>query len=96
MKKRFYGLSMIAAVVGVTGVAVAQGHPIVDRVADKVIAKYQGSTCEQLWLKKGQPKSEQEQRVVNFLRTDPQLRREFIDKIAGPVANKMFECGMIP
>jgi hypothetical protein len=27
-------------------------HPILDKVADKVIQKYQTSTCEQLWVKK--------------------------------------------
>jgi len=33
---------------------------------------------------------------VNFLRNDPQARFAFIDKVAAPIANKMFECGMIP
>jgi hypothetical protein len=27
---------------------------------------------------------------------DPQMRNAFIDRIAVPIANKMFECGMIP
>ena len=27
-------------------------YPILDKVADKVIQKYQTSTCEQLWVKK--------------------------------------------
>jgi hypothetical protein len=31
-----------------------------------------------------------------FLRNDSQARMAFIDKIAAPVLNKMFECGMIP
>jgi hypothetical protein len=34
--------------------------------------------------------------MVTILRGDPQMRTEFLNKIAGPVANKMFECGMIP
>ena len=34
--------------------------------------------------------------MIQMLRDDPQMRVIFINKIAGPVANKMFECGMIP
>jgi hypothetical protein len=67
-----------------------------DMLADKVIQKYQQSTCEDLWKKKGKPKSEQEKRAIQLLKQDPQMRRAFIDKVAAPIANKMFECGMIP
>jgi hypothetical protein len=42
----FLGVAVCA--LGVAGVAVGQGA-ILDAVANKVIAKYQGSTCEQLW-----------------------------------------------
>ena len=77
------------------GVASAQ-YPIMDKIADKVVQKYQNSTCEQLWEKKGQPKSPREQRAVQILRGDPQMRAAFINRVAGPIANKMFECGLIP
>jgi hypothetical protein len=94
MKKQFMLLGMLLAVV-VAGVAFAQ-YPILDMVAGKVVEKYQSSTCEQLWEARGKPKTEREQEVVNLLRNDPQARQFFINKIAAPVANKMFECGMIP
>ena len=73
-------------------------HPILDKVADKVIQKYQTSTCEQLWVKKSQkaPPSAEEQKAIAFLKSDPQMRTIFINKVAAPIANKMFECGMIP
>jgi hypothetical protein len=77
------------------GVAGAQ-HPLLDMAANKVIQKYQQSSCEQLWEQKGKPKTAQEQEIIQFLRNDAQMRTEFINRIAGPVANKMFECGMIP
>ena len=77
------------------GVAVAQ-YPIMDAVANKVISKYESSSCEQLWAQKQEPKSEQEQRVLSLLRSDPQLRTAFMNKVAGPIANRMFDCGMIP
>ena len=49
-----------------------------------------------MWQQKGQPKSPEEQKAVNFLRNDPQARTDFLNKIAPPIVNKMFECGMIP
>ena len=78
-----------------SGVAGAQ-YPILDLVAEKVVQKYAQSTCEQLWEQRGKPKSAQEQEVITMLRGDAQMRTVFINKIAAPVANKMFECGMIP
>lgn len=93
MTKRF---TLIAVALGVTaGIAYAQ-YPILDMVADRVVQRYQSSSCEQLWQKKGEPKSMEEQRVIGLLQSDPQMRTAFINKVAAPIANKMFECGMIP
>ncbi|MGC1170288.1 MAG: hypothetical protein WA886_15400, partial [Candidatus Acidiferrales bacterium] len=73
-------------------------HPILDKVASKVIQKYQSSTCEDLYKKKQEkaPPSAEEQKAIAFLKSNPEMRTIFINKVAAPVANKMFECGMIP
>jgi hypothetical protein len=77
-----------------------QQYPIMDAVANKIIQKYQNTPCEQLWQEKAEaknkPKSAQEQQVITILHNDPQMRTAFINKIAAPIANKMFDCGMIP
>jgi hypothetical protein len=75
-----------------------QQYPILDAAAGKLIQKYQASSCEQLWEKKSQkaPSSPGEQRVIQLLHTDAQMRAEFINRVAAPIANKMFECGLIP
>ncbi len=75
-----------------------QQYPIMDKVAAKIIAKYQNSTCNDLYQQKSQkaPPSAEEKKVVEFLHNDPKMRAAFIDKIAAPIANKMFECGLIP
>ncbi len=76
----------------------AQQYPMVDKLANNIVQKYQSATCEQLWEKKAAhaPPSAEEQRAIGILRNDPQMRTEFINRIAAPIANKMFECGMIP
>ncbi len=78
------------------GAATAQDTPILDMVANKVIEKYQNASCEQLWEQKGQPKTAEQQQVIEMMQNDPQVRTIFIDKIAAPIANKLFSCGMIP
>ena len=95
MQKRFVTPLVAATATAFAVVAYAQ-YPIMDRVAEKVIQKYQSSSCEQLWAQKSQPKSAEEQRIVGLLQSDPQMRQAFLNKVAGPISNKMFECGMIP
>ena len=86
----------IIAVVAYWTVAHAQQHPVLDAVANKVIQKYQQSSCEELGQKKGEAKTPQEEKVVELLRNDAQLRTEFLNKVAAPIVNKMFECRLIP
>ena len=94
MNKRAWAWIAVPALM--LGGAAAAQYPILDAVARKVIEKYQGASCEQLWEKKGEPKSPEAQRLIRFLKDDPAMRTAFLDKVAGPIANKMFECGMIP
>ena len=78
----------------------AQQYPVMEGIAKKVIQKYQASSCQQLWAEKGQvPTAEQLQKqdkATQMLRQDPAMRKAFLDIVAAPIANKMFECGMIP
>jgi len=78
----------------------AQQYPILDKIADRVVQKYQTSSCEQLYQeraqKQGKPKSQEEERAIQILHNDPQMRTHFLNRVAAPIANKMFECGMIP
>jgi uncharacterized protein YifE (UPF0438 family) len=78
----------------VAGAASAQGM-LLDAAADKVINKYQTATCDQLKAQKKEPPSDKEKEAIEFLRNDAQARTSFIDKIAAPVLNKMFDCGII-
>ena len=108
--KRYYPLVAVLALVSLLFLGITllraseakaeppQQYPIMDKVADKIIQKYQTSSCEQLWLKKSEkaPPTPEEQKAIAFLKSDPQMRAAFINKIAAPIANKMFECGMVP
>ena len=95
-------LLVLALILLHVGVASAQQpqYPIMEKIAQKVIQKYQTSSCQQLVMQKIQPptgqKAQMEQRAVQILRSDPQMRVAFLNRVAAPIANKLFECGMIP
>jgi hypothetical protein len=95
MLKRFLLPCLFPAVLLSTTAGHAQ-YPILTMVANKVIERYQNSTCEQLWANRGKQPGMREQRLIGLLNNDPQMRQAFFDQIAGPVMNKMFTCGMIP
>jgi hypothetical protein len=95
MSKLSLKLLGAAGVLALSGAALAD-YPLMNMVADKVIQKYQSASCEQLWAQRAAPKSEQEHRLIGLLKSDAQLRTAFMNKVAGPIANKMFDCGMIP
>jgi hypothetical protein len=94
MTKRLYLFGLVPALFFVS-VAAAQEYPLMNMIADRVIQKYQQANCEQLWKQKGQ-KTDEEKNLIQLLRDDPQMRTTFINKVAAPIANKMFDCGLLP
>ena len=92
---RSIGAAVMISALIVAGGASAQGM-LLDFAADKVITKYQTATCDELKGQKKDPPSDKEKQAIEFLRNDSQARIFFINKIAAPVLNKMYDCGMIP
>ena len=100
MIRRTFLLALVSVLLPV-GLAWAQeSYPIMEKVAQKVIEKYQTASCQQLAQQKKQPptgqRAQMEQRAIQILRNDPQMRTEFLNRVAAPIANKLFECGLIP
>ena len=94
--RRSLKLAVLASpLLAAAGAALPQGM-LLDFAADRVIKKYTTETCEQIKAQRDQPPSEKEKMALDFLHSDAQARKAFIDKIAAPVANKMFECGLFP
>ena len=95
MIKRSHLFALLITLAYVT-VATAQ-HPVLDAV-NKVVAKYQQSSCQELMQQKAQkkPPSAGEQKAMELLRTDPQMRHEFVSIVADQVVDKLIQCGMIP
>lgn len=79
---------------------------VVDKVADIVIDQFQNTSCEQLAQitnpseNLATPGSQLQEvikkKAVNFLKNNPEIRKQFIDKVAPVIANKLFDCNVIP
>ena len=100
MIRRFSLLAFVSVLLHVGMASAQESFPIMEKLAQKVIEKYQTSSCQQLAQQKSQPptgqKAQMEQRAIQTLRNDPQMRTAFLNRVAAPIANKLFECGMIP
>lgn len=95
MSRRFLAVMVLPALF-VANAALAQNFPVLDEIAQKVIAKYQNANCEQLWKQKAEPKSPRQQEAIRILRGDPEMQRAFFGQVATPIVTRMFQCGMIP
>jgi hypothetical protein len=100
MIKSAYCFATFLVLTWVGAAGAQEQFPMMEQIAQKVIQKYETASCEQLAMERSHPptgqKAEMEQRALQILRTDPQMRTEFINRVAAPIANKLFECGMIP
>ena len=75
-------------------------YPVLDTVANKVVQKYESSSCEQLAAQRATPPTGQraaiEDRAVQMLHQNAGMQQEFINRVAAPIANKLFACNLIP
>ncbi len=81
---------------------------LLDVAANFAIAKYEKASCAE--VAQMQPKSQSapgsptdagkeaalQAKAIEMLQNNPEMRQKFIDRVAGPIANKMFECYLIP
>jgi len=96
-KRSLVLLAATLAGLSVSSVARAQGgqFPVLDMVANRVVQKYQQSSCQQIAAQRNQSHGPEEQHAIQILHENPQMRQEFINRVAAPIANKLFECGLI-
>lgn len=77
---------------------------LLDTAANLVINKYQSSSCEEVAAMQPQPQQQAKEgaeaavqaKAIEMLQNDPEMREKFINRVAGPIANRMFECNLIP
>ena len=60
--------TVFAILAAFTAVSVSGSqYPMLDMIAQKVIQRYESSTCEQLWEARGKPKTAEQQNMIQIL-----------------------------
>ena len=90
----------LATSFGSTVFAQESKYPVMEKIAQRVVQNYQSTSCEDLQRQKSKGPKGQEAEIreaaIRQLQNDPEMRKEFINRVAAPIANKLFECGMVP
>jgi hypothetical protein len=75
-------------------------YPLMEEIAQSVVQKYQSATCRDLQRHVTKEPTGQEaefrEAAIRLLENNAEMRKEFINRVAAPIVNKLFECGMIP
>jgi hypothetical protein len=79
---------------------------VVDTVANIVIDKFQNANCEELSQMQpsssnssavsSDPQAVMQEQAIAILKQNPEIREQFINQVAPAIANKMFDCNIIP
>lgn len=90
---RYFVIILVLCSAGYVGI---QDHRYseIDILAQKVIDTYQRISCEDIVTKRSEILQVNEQ-IVKIMHESVDIRRKFINRIAAPVANKLFACGLI-
>jgi hypothetical protein len=88
--------------------SLVSNEALLDVAANFAIAKYEKASCAEVAQMQPKPKSAGssqadagkeaalQAKAIEMLQNNPEMRQKFIDRVAGPIANKMFECNLIP
>ncbi len=95
-----------ASAISVSACGNLSKEALLDTAANFVIDKYQNASCEEVADMQpksaedaeadGGPDAKLQAKAIELLQNNPQLREEFINRVAGPIANRMFDCDLIP
>ena len=72
---------------------------IVDDVANTMVSSIQSDSCADFaaMLKKRKSNSSSKSgRASGMMKSDPEARQRFVNKVAGPMLNKMIDCDLLP
>jgi hypothetical protein len=69
---------------------------IVDNIANQMVSQIQTDSCPEFedMLKNG--KGGESGKTGGMMKKDPELRERFVNKVAGPLVNKMIDCDLLP
>lgn len=74
-----------------------------DTFTDGIVQGINNSSCEEFSArmqearnKKGGSSGGMKDRMKAMMTKNPEMRRQLVNKLAGPIANKLFDCNLLP
>ena len=80
---------------------------LLDIATNLAIAKYEKASCKEVAQMQpqsqpatgsqgdAQKQADLQAKAIEMLQKDPEMRQKFINRVAAPIANKMFECNLV-
>lgn len=71
---------------------------VVDDAANEMVSKIQSDSCAEFesMLKQSRSGGSSSSRAGGMMKSDPAARERFVNKVAGPLVNKMIDCDLLP
>ena len=70
---------------------------MMDNAADQMVTTISGDSCADFaTMMQGQKSGTGDSSKSGMLKKDPAARKQFVDKVAGPLLNKMIDCDLLP
>jgi hypothetical protein len=72
-------------------------NKIVDSVADQMVSEIQTDSCPEFEsMLKSRKSGTNSGKAGGMMKKDPAMRERFVNKVAGPLINKMIDCDLLP
>lgn len=71
-------------------------YRIVDAAANAVVGEVQSESCAEFANTLKNRKSGSSGGMKGMMKSDPAARARFVNRVAGPLVNKMIDCDLIP
>lgn len=70
---------------------------MIDKAADKMVSQIQTDSCPEFEsMLKSKKSGGSSSSKSGMLKSDPAARQRFVNKVAGPLLNKMIDCNLLP
>ncbi len=91
-------LSFIAGAPGSAQMRMGMKDRIVDSVANTMVSSIQSDSCADFaaMLRKRKSGNSNSSKAGGMMKNDPAARARFVNKVAGPLLNKMIDCDLLP
>ena len=90
------GAALLAATIVPSSAQMRMKDKIIDGVANEMVSSIQSDSCAQFAATMKGRKSGGGSKAGGMMKKDPAARARFVNKVAGPLLNKMIDCDLLP